>query len=123
MLKDFKAFLLQGNLVTLAVAFVMGVAFAAVLNSFVTDMIMPLIAMIIGKPDFSALTFTINHSVFHWGAFLNAVITFVTIAARRVLLRREAVRGDHGTYEKPEEEAGPTNEERMVELLEKIAAK
>jgi len=81
-LKEFKAFLMQGSLITLAVAFVMGAAFAALLNSFVGDMIMPLIGAIFGKTDFSALTFTIHHSVFHWGSFLNAVITFITIAAK-----------------------------------------
>ena len=81
MLKEFRDFLLRGNLVTLAVAFVMGVAFAAVVTSFVNDLVMPVIAMIFGKPDFSDLTFTINDAVFRYGAFLTAVITFVAIAA------------------------------------------
>ena len=69
MLKDFKDFLLRGNIVELAVAFVMGVAFAAVVNSLVDNLVMPIIAMIIGKPDFSDLTFTINDAVFRYGAF------------------------------------------------------
>ena len=64
MLKDFKDFLLRGNIVELAVAFVMGVAFAAVVNSLVNNLVMPIVAMIIGKPDFSDLTFTINDAVF-----------------------------------------------------------
>ena len=81
MLREFKDFLMKGNIVDLAVAFVIGVAFAAVVNSFVNDLIMPLIAMIIGKPDFSDLTFTINDAVFRYGAFITAVITFVAIAA------------------------------------------
>ena len=58
MLKDFKDFLLRGNIVELAVAFVMGIAFAAVVNSLVNNLVMPIVAMIIGKPDFSDLTFT-----------------------------------------------------------------
>src|SRR5512145_191900 len=81
MLKEFRDFLLRGNIVELAVAFVMGVAFAAVVNSFVNDLIMPIIAMIFGKPDFSDLTFTINDAVFRYGAFITALITFVAIAA------------------------------------------
>ena len=81
MLREFKDFLMKGNIVELAVAFVIGVAFAAVVNSFVNDLIMPLIAMIIGKPSFNDLTFTINDAVFHYGSFITAVITFVAIAA------------------------------------------
>ena len=81
LLKDFKAFLIQGNLITLAVAFVMGVAFAAVLTSFVSDIITPIIGAIVGKSDFSDLTFTIHKSLFRYGAFITALITFVSIAA------------------------------------------
>jgi large conductance mechanosensitive channel len=79
-MKDFKEFLLRGNLVTTAVAFVIGVAFAAVVTALVTDLITPLISAIFGSSDFSTLHFTINGSIFFYGSFLNAVITFVTIA-------------------------------------------
>jgi large conductance mechanosensitive channel len=123
MVKEFKAFLMQGSLITLAVAFVMGAAFAALLTSFVGDMIMPLIGAIFGKTDFSALTFTIHHSVFHWGSFLNAVITFVTIALAVFLFVVKPYEAVTARTKKAEEEAGPTNEERMVQLLEQIAAK
>jgi len=81
MLREFRDFLMKGNVVELAIAFVMGVAFAAVVNSFVNDLVMPVIAMIIGKPDFSDLTFTINDAVFRYGSFITAVITFIAIAA------------------------------------------
>ena len=80
-MKDFKEFLLRGNLVDLAVAVVIGLAFAAVVTAFVSDLITPLIAAVAGKQDFSSLTFTINHSTFRYGDFLNAVISFVVIAA------------------------------------------
>lgn len=80
-MKDFKAFLLRGNLVDLAVAFVIGLAFAAVVTAFVGDIITPLIAAIAGKPDFSSLTFTIHHSRFRYGDFINALFSFVVIAA------------------------------------------
>ena len=81
MLKEFRDFLMRGNLVELAVALVIGLAFAALISSFVDNLVMPVIAMIIGKPDFSDLTFTINDAVFGYGAFITAAITFVATAA------------------------------------------
>jgi large conductance mechanosensitive channel len=79
--KDFKEFLLRGSLVELAVAVVIGVAFTAIVTALVEDLITPLIAAIGGKQDFSALTFTINDSVFRYGDFLNALFSFLVIAA------------------------------------------
>ncbi len=81
MINDFKTFLLRGNLVELAVAVIIGVAFAAVVNSLVEDLVTPLIAAIFGQPDFSALDFTINESTFRYGNFINQLLTFVLIAA------------------------------------------
>jgi large conductance mechanosensitive channel len=81
MLKEFRDFLMRGNLVELAVAFVMGLAFAALVTAFVDGLVTPIVAMVIGEPDFSDLTFTINDAVFRYGAFITAVITFVTTAA------------------------------------------
>jgi large conductance mechanosensitive channel len=78
---EFRAFLLRGNIVDLAVAVIMGIAFLAVVNSLVADLIMPLIAMIIGEPDFSGLTFTINDSVFRYGAFINTLVSLILVAA------------------------------------------
>jgi large conductance mechanosensitive channel len=77
---DFKKFLLRGNLVELAVAFVMGVVFAALLKAFIADLITPIIALIFGQPNFADLSFTINSSHFLYGDFLNNVFTFVTTA-------------------------------------------
>jgi large conductance mechanosensitive channel len=79
-LNDFKTFLLRGNMIDLAVAVVVGVAFTAVVTALVTDLITPLIAALAGSHDFSSLTFTINGSVFRYGAFLNALLSFVLIA-------------------------------------------
>jgi large conductance mechanosensitive channel len=79
--KDFRAFLLRGTLVDLAVGIVLGVAFAAVVSALVGDLITPLIAAIAGKPDFSTLSFTVNKSHFLYGHFINAVLTFVLVAA------------------------------------------
>ena len=80
-MKDFKAFLLRGNLVDMAVGIVIGVAFAAVVTALVSDLVTPLIAAIGGQPNFSNLSFTINKSHFLYGAFFDALISFVTIAA------------------------------------------
>jgi large conductance mechanosensitive channel len=80
-LSEFKTFLLRGNLVELAVAVVIGVAFGAVVTSFVENMITPLIAALGGEPDFSELTLTVNDSTLRYGAFINALISFLIIAA------------------------------------------
>jgi len=80
-LKEFREFLLRGNLVDMAVGIVIGVAFGAVVTALVSDLVTPLIAAIGGQPDFSSLTFKINGSKFLYGSFLNALISFVVIAA------------------------------------------
>jgi large conductance mechanosensitive channel len=80
-MSGFRKFLLRGNLIELAVAVVIGVAFNAIIQALIADIITPLIAAIAGKPNFGALTFTVNHSEFHYGLFLNALISFVIIAA------------------------------------------
>jgi large conductance mechanosensitive channel len=81
LLSDLKKFLLRGNVVDLAVAVVIGTAFAAVVKALVADLLTPIIALIFGKPSFGALSFTINSSHFAYGDFINNVITFVSIAA------------------------------------------
>ena len=80
-MKGFKVFLLRGNVVDLAVAVVIAVAFGLVITAFVKDLVTPLIAALFGKPDFGVLTFTINNSKFLYGDFINAVVSFVIIAA------------------------------------------
>ena len=80
MLRDFRQFILRGNLVDLAVAVVIGAAFGAVVAALVKDLITPVIGAIGGKPDFSALSFTINGSKFLYGDFLNALLSFLLIA-------------------------------------------
>lgn len=81
MVNEFKQFLLRGNVIDLTVAVVIGAAFGAVVTALVEDLITPLIAAIGGQPDFSALVFSLKGSEFKYGHFLNAVISFVTIAA------------------------------------------
>lgn len=81
MFKDFRKFILRGNVVDLAVAVVIGAAFGAIVTSLVKDLVTPLIAAIGGQPNFSRLTFTIHNSKFLYGDFINAVISFLIIAA------------------------------------------
>jgi large conductance mechanosensitive channel len=118
MLREFRDFLLRGNIVEIAVAFVIGVAFGALVNSFVDNLLMPVVAMIIGKPDFRDLTFTINDSVFRYGAFLTDAIAFVAVAAavfffvvKPMNMLRERRAGS------AEEEGLPDEERRHQELL------
>lgn len=124
MWQEFKDFLLKGNLIELAVAFVMGVAFAAVINSFVADIVTPIIGAIIGKTDFSSLTFTIHHSRFRYGSFITALIQFFSIGAAvfffivkptQAILARRNMRD-------AEAEAPSDEERRHQELLSALRA-
>ena len=80
MVQGFKDFVTKGNLVTLAVGFIMGLAFAALVNSFVEDIAMPIIAIPFGQPNFTSLTWTVNGSVITWGSFVTAAVVFLLTA-------------------------------------------
>jgi large conductance mechanosensitive channel len=117
MLKEFRDFLFRGNIIELAVAFVMGAAFAVLVNSLVDNLLMPVIAMLIGKPDFRDLTFTINDAVFRYGAFLTDLIAFAAIAAAVFLFVVRPVNALLGRMRSPAEEGMPDEERRHQELL------
>ena len=117
MITEFRNFLFRGNIVELAVAFVMGLAFAAVVNSLVNNLVMPIVAMIIGKPDFSDLTFTINDAVFRYGAFITAAITFVSTAAAIFFFVVKPVNALMARRRQPDEEVVSDEERRHQELL------
>ncbi|HEY1317279.1 MAG TPA: large conductance mechanosensitive channel protein MscL [Gaiella sp.] len=123
MLKEFRDFLLRGNIVELAVAFVMGVAFAAVVTSLVDNLVMPIIAMIIGKPDFDDLTFTINDAVFRYGAFITAVIQFLAIAAAVFFFVVKPMDSIMARVRKPADEEVSDEERRHQELLAALRAR
>jgi large conductance mechanosensitive channel len=117
-LKEFRDFVFRGNILELAVAFVLGVAFAAVVNSLVENLLMPVVAMIIGKPDFSGLTFTINDAVFGYGRFITDVIQFVAIAAAVFFFVVKPVNMMLERFRRaPAEEGMPDEERRHQELL------
>jgi large conductance mechanosensitive channel len=92
MIREFKEFALKGNLLELAVAFILGVAFSAVVTSFIEDVLMNFIAAIVGKPDFSDLTFELGDGVIRYGAFLTALVTFLLIAFVLFLVVKAAQR-------------------------------
>jgi large conductance mechanosensitive channel len=116
-LGEFKDFLLKGNLIELAVAFVMGVAFAALVNSFVADLVTPIIGAIFGKADFSNLTFTIHHSLFRYGSFITALIQFISIAAAVFFFIVKPTQAILAGRTKREEEEAPSDEERRHQEL------
>jgi large conductance mechanosensitive channel len=117
MLREFRDFLLRGNIVELAVAFVIGVAFGALVTSFVDNLLMPIIAMIIGKPDFRELTFTINAAVFRYGSFLTDLIAFVAVAAAVFFFVVKPLNALMNRLRSPAEEGMPDEERRHQELL------
>jgi len=124
MFAGFKKFILQGNVVDLAVGVIIGGVFGAVVKSFTEDVLMQIVAAIVGKPDFSALTFELGDGVIRYGSFLNTIITFVVTAAAIYFavvapINHLRERRNQGA----EAEVEPTNEERMVALLEQIARK
>jgi len=121
-IKEFREFLLKGNLIELAVAFVLGVAFAAVIKSLVDNMITPIIGMI-GGVDFSSETFTINGSVFRYGAFINDVIYFVLVAAAIFFLVVKPVNAIMARVRKPEELGpdAPTETGLLIEIRDLLA--
>ena len=80
MLKEFKEFVMLGNVIDLAVAVIIGVAFGAIVTSLVNDILMPLIGLVLGGIDFSALAFQVGDAVIKYGAFIQAVINFLIIA-------------------------------------------
>jgi len=122
-IKEFRDFLMRGNLVELAVAFVIGLAFAALVNSLVDNLVMPIVAMIIGKPDFSDLTFTINDAVFRYGAFITDAITFIATAAAIFFFVVKPMNALMARMSKPEEEALSDEERRHQELLAVLRAR
>jgi large conductance mechanosensitive channel len=120
MLTEFRDFLMRGNLLELAVAFVMGLAFAALINGFIASFVMPFISMIVGEPDFSELTFTINDAVFMYGSFITALITFVSTAAAIFFLVVKPANALMARFRSAEDEAVDDEERRHQELLAAI---
>lgn len=110
LVSEFRTFILRGNVIDLAVAVVIGAAFGAIVTSLVENLITPLIAAIGGQPDFSALSFTINNSVFQYGEFLNALISFLIIALVVFIFIIKPVNVLMARFKPTPEEPAPTKE-------------
>ena len=122
MLKGFKEFIMRGNVIDLAVGLVIGVAFGAVVKSFVDDVLMAFIGAVFGSPNFNDLTLSVGSGVVFYGRFITALLNFVLVAAAVyfvvvVLMNKLAERRSKGG----DEDIELTNEEKMVALLEQIA--
>ena len=115
---EFKAFVLRGNILDLAVAVVLGAAFTAVVKAFTDGIIMPIIAAIFGKPSFDSLTFKIGDGVVLYGTFLSAVVNFLIIAAALFLVLNATTK----LMREKEAEAGPTEVELLTEIRDALRA-
>lgn len=129
-LKDFKEFILKGDVVSLAVAVVIAAAFGAVVTAFVANILTPLIAAIGGQPDFSELDFTVNGSRFQYGLLINAIISFLIIAAvvfflvvrPFIQIRKRFEKGDDPDVEQPEYAVETGSASALPERLTERAA-
>lgn len=125
MLREFKEFVTKGNVLMLAVGFIMGVAFQSVVSSLVEDVIMPIVAIPFGEPDFSALEWEVNGSVIMWGSFVTAAVVFLLTALAVFFFvvkpynllqeRISAAKSDQ------EEEAGPSEIDLLTEIRDSLA--
>ena len=122
MVQEFKDFITRGNLITLAVGFIMGVAFSAVVSSFVEDIVMPIVAIPFGQPDFSSLTLEVNGSIIAWGSFLTAAVVFVltALAVFLFIVKPYNAYEERAKEEEEEEEAGPSEIELLTEIRDSL---
>jgi len=121
MFKEFKDFIARGNVVDLAVAVVIGAAFTAVITSFTNDILMQVIAIFGGKPDFSEYTLTINDAVIRWGSFVTALINFLIIGFAMFLVVK-AINRLASLRQRQEEEAEATEIELLTEIRDVLVS-
>jgi large conductance mechanosensitive channel len=122
MVQEFKEFIAKGNLLTLAVGFIMGVAFAALVGSFVNDVVMPIIAIPFGQPDFTALTWTINDSVIIWGSFVTAAFLFLltALAVFLFIVKPYNAYEARTAEEEEDEDEGPSEVDLLTEIRDAL---
>ena len=122
MIREFKEFVAQGNVVMLAVGFIMGVAFQGVVTSLVDNIIMPIVAIPFGQPNFDDLTLTVGDSVIMYGAFVTAAVIFLLTALAVFLFVVKPYNRLQARYGKTseEEEAGPTEIELLTEIRDSL---
>jgi len=123
MVQEFKDFIAEGNVVMLAVGFIMGVAFQGVVNSLVEHVIMPIVAIPFGQPDFGSLTLTINDSEILYGAFITAVVVFLltALAVFLFIVKPYNVFAERRAKDEDPEESGPTEIELLTQIRDNLA--
>jgi len=125
MVQEFRQFITKGNLVTLAVGFIMGVAFSAIVSSLVEDVILPIVAVPFGQPDFTTLTWTVNDSVIRWGAFVTSSIVFMLTALAVfffIVKPYNAFETRMTQDEEAEQETGPSETELLTEIRDLLSS-
>jgi large conductance mechanosensitive channel len=120
--RDFRKFVMRGNIVDLAVAVIIGVAFNAVVLSFVNNIVSPIIGAVFGKPNFNSLTFKLGDGVIAYGAFLTAVLNFVIIAFVVFLILRAFSHLQTRLSNQSEEEAEKSEKDVLVEIRDLLAS-
>ena len=120
MIQEFKEFISKGNVVMLAVGFIMGVAFQAVVSSLVANVIMPIVAIPLGQPNFDSLTLEVNGSVIAWGAFVTTAVVFVLTALAVFLFIVKPYNAYSTRYGDVEAETGPTEIELLTEIRDSL---
>lgn len=120
MYQEFKEFIAKGNVVMLAVGFIMGLAFSTVVNSLVEHLLMPIIAIPFGQPSFSDLTLTVNDSVIFWGSFLTSVVIFLLTALAVFLFVVKPYNAYKARFGKVAEEEAPTEIELLTEIRDAL---
>jgi large conductance mechanosensitive channel len=123
MIQEFRAFIAKGNVLDLAVAVIIGVAFGAIVTSLVDDIIMPLIGVILGGVDFTGLAIQVDEASITYGNFIQAIINFLIIAFVIFMIVRTANNIMKKEEEKPAEPKGPTTEELLAEIRDLLKAK
>jgi large conductance mechanosensitive channel len=120
MLKEFKEFIMRGNVVDLAIAVVVGAAFTAVVNSFANDILMQLVAAVFGKPDFSDLTFELGDAVIRYGAFITVLINFLIVAFVMFLVVKGINSLQHLRTREEEEQLEETEVDLLVQIRDAL---
>jgi large conductance mechanosensitive channel len=123
MIGEFKEFVSKGNVIMLAVGFIMGVAFQGVVNSLVEHVIMPIVAIPFGEPNFDELTVTVNDSVIMWGSFVTAAVVFLLTALAVFMFIVKPYNAYMSRFAEQEAEAGPTEIELLIEIRDSLRSR
>lgn len=118
---EFKDFAFKGNIIELAIAFVLGAAFATVVNSLVDNVLLPIVAAIFGQPSFSSMSIHIGESQIFYGAFLDSIVSFLFIAAALFFFVVKPYKAITAGEEAPAEDAGPSEVDLLVQIRDALA--